>query len=114
MHLEVSKAGPGLQCRLRSGEPVSGHRPSVDALFASVASTCGSAAVGAILTGMGRDGAASLKLMRDAGARTVGQNEESCVVYGMPRVAYEMGGVEHQVSLEKIGPMILTLAEKKP
>jgi two-component system chemotaxis response regulator CheB len=62
---------------------------------------------------MGRDGAASLKLMRDAGARTVGQNEESSVVYGMPRVANEMGAVEHQVTLEKIGPMLLTLAEKK-
>ena len=112
-HLEVAKAGGGLQCRLRSGDPVSGHRPSVDALFASVASACGPAAVGVILTGMGRDGAAALKLLRDAGARTVGQNEESCVVYGMPRVANEMGAVEHQVTLEKIGPMILTLAEKK-
>ncbi|MFM8820059.1 MAG: chemotaxis response regulator protein-glutamate methylesterase [Phenylobacterium sp.] len=112
-HLEVVKAGPGLQCRLRAGDLVSGHRPSVDALFASVASACGPAAVGAILTGMGRDGAASLKLMRDAGARTVGQNEESSVVYGMPRVAHEMGGVEHQVTLDKIGPMILTLAEKR-
>ena len=112
-HLEVSRAGGGLQCRLRSGDPVSGHRPSVDALFASVVETCGPAAVGVILTGMGRDGAASLKLMREAGAHTVGQSEESCVVYGMPRVAYKMGGVEHQVTLDKIGPMVLTLAEKK-
>lgn len=112
-HLEVVKAGVGLRCRLRAGEPISGHRPSVDALFASVANACGPAAVGAILTGMGRDGAASLKAMRDAGARTVGQNEDSCVVYGMPRVAHEMGGVEHQVTLDKIGPMILTLAEKR-
>ena len=112
-HLEVVKSGPGLKCRLREGEPVSGHRPSVDVLFASVAAACGPAAVGAILTGMGRDGAASLKTMRNAGARTVGQSEESCVVYGMPRVAHEMGGVEHQVTLDKIGPMILTLAEKR-
>lgn len=112
-HLEVAKAGGGLQCRLREGEPVSGHRPSVDALFSSVASVCGPTAVGAILTGMGRDGAASLKLMRQAGARTVGQDEGSCVVYGMPRVANEMGGVEHQVPLEKIGPMLLKLAEKR-
>ena len=112
-HLEVVKSGPGLRCHLRDGEPVSGHRPSVDVLFASVAAACGPAAVGAILTGMGRDGAASLKTMRNAGARTVGQSEESCVVYGMPRVAHEMGGVEHQVTLDKIGPMILTLAEKR-
>ena len=89
-HLEVVRAG-GLRCRLRDGDLISGHRPSVDALFRSVATAAKDAAVGVILTGMGRDGAAGLKAMRDAGARTLGQNESTCVVYGMPRAAIEIG-----------------------
>ena len=110
-HLEVVRAG-GLRCRLREGEPVSGHRPSVDVLFHSVAQAAGPRAAGAILTGMGRDGAQGLKAMRDAGARTVGQDEASCVVYGMPRSAFEIGAVERQAPIEAIGPTLLTLAQK--
>ena len=94
--------------RLRAGEPVNGHRPSVDVLFESVAKL-NRPAVGAILTGMGRDGASGLLAMRQAGARTLGQDEASCVVYGMPRVAFELGGVEKQVSLSRMGPAILNL-----
>src|SRR5262249_38662814 len=74
-----------LRCRVVHGEPVSGHCPSVDVLFNSVARSAKDRAVGVILTGMGRDGAAGLMAMRRAGARTLGQDEASCVVYGMPR-----------------------------
>jgi len=111
-HLEVVRAG-GLRCRLRQADLISGHRPSVDALFHSVAHAAGPGAVGVILTGMGRDGAAGLKAMRDAGARTLGQDEATCVVYGMPRSAHEIGAVQRQVSLAEIGPAILSLCEKR-
>ncbi|PWK76251.1 chemotaxis response regulator protein-glutamate methylesterase [Aminobacter sp. AP02] len=107
-HLEVS--GPGqLRCRLRSTDTVNGHRPSVDVLFASVAKATGSKAVGAILTGMGRDGAAGLLQMRQAGANTLGQDEATSLVYGMPRVAFEIGAVERQAPLDKIAAHILAL-----
>ncbi|MDQ0456581.1 protein-glutamate O-methylesterase CheB [Rhizobium paknamense] len=96
-------------CRLVEQPPVNGHRPSVDVLFDSVAELAGRNAVGVILTGMGRDGAAGLLKMRSAGARTIGQNEKTCVVYGMPRVAYELGAVEHQLPLGSIGEEILKL-----
>lgn len=96
-------------CRLVEKEPVNGHRPSVDVLFDSVAELAGRNAVGVILTGMGRDGAFGLLKMRSAGARTVGQNEKTCVVYGMPRVAHEIGAVEQQLPLGAIGEEILKL-----
>jgi two-component system chemotaxis response regulator CheB len=111
-HLEVVRSA-GLRCRLTQGDPVSGHRPSVDVLFNSVAQAVGDKAVGAILTGMGRDGAQGLLAMRKAGARTVGQDEQSCVVYGMPRTAFELGAVEKQVSLSSIGQTILDLASAR-
>jgi two-component system chemotaxis response regulator CheB len=95
--------------RLLDKPPVNGHRPSVDVLFDSVAELAGRNAVGVILTGMGRDGAAGLLKMRHSGARTVGQNEKTCVVYGMPRVAFELGGVETQLPLNGIGEEILKL-----
>ena len=96
-------------CRLVDKPTVNGHRPSVDVLFDSVAELAGRNAVGVILTGMGRDGASGLLKMRHAGARTVGQNEKTCVVYGMPRVAYELGAVESQLPLNGIGEEILKL-----
>lgn len=107
-HLQVANASAPC-CRLLDRDPVNGHRPSVDVLFDSVAELAGRNAVGAILTGMGRDGAAGLLKMRHAGARTIGQNEKTCVVYGMPRVAYELGAVEHQLPLASIGEEILKL-----
>jgi two-component system chemotaxis response regulator CheB len=107
-HLQVSNASAPC-CRLVERAPVNGHRPSVDVLFDSVAELAGRNAVGVILTGMGRDGASGLLKMRHAGARTVGQNEKTCVVYGMPRVAYELGAVEHQLPLSSIGEEILKL-----
>ncbi|WP_275788812.1 protein-glutamate O-methylesterase CheB [Pararhizobium gei] len=105
-HLQVvNPSSPS--CRLLDREPVNGHRPSVDVLFDSVAEVAGRNAVGVILTGMGRDGASGLLKMRKAGARTFGQNEKTCVVYGMPRVAYELGAVETQLPLSSIGEEIL-------
>ena len=101
-HLRVERSSGQLKCRLSQDELASGHRPSVDVLFESVAKSVGHMAVGAILTGMGRDGARGLKLMRDAGAYTVGQSQASALVYGMPRVAFEEGAVVEQAPLEAI------------
>ena len=106
-HLEVSR-GSSPRCRLRTGDTVSGHRPSVDVLFESVA-RLDQKAVGVILTGMGRDGAQGLLHMRQAGARTLGQDEATSVVYGMPRAAHELGAVERQLPLGRIGSAILEL-----
>lgn len=101
-HLRVEKSSGQLKCRLSQDGLESGHRPSVDVLFESVAKAVGPMAVGAILTGMGRDGARGLKLMRDAGAYTVGQSQASALVYGMPRVAFEEGAVVEQAPVEQI------------
>ena len=103
-HLEVV----GGRCRLVRADPVNGHRPSVDVLFNSVA-RLGRPMTGVILTGMGKDGAKGLLTMRQAGARTLGQDEQSCVVYGMPRAAFELGAVERQLSLPRLAPAILDL-----
>ena len=97
----------GYYVTLTPGPKVSGHCPSVDALFDSVAKTAGRNAVGVILTGMGADGAKGLTDMRKAGAHTIGQDEESCVVYGMPMVAFNMGGVTEQLPLASIGDAVL-------
>lgn len=109
-HLEVVGVSQ-FRCRLSSGEAVNGHRPSVDVLFHSVAKVVGPRAVGAILTGMGRDGAQGLLAMREAGAMTVGQDEASCVVYGMPKVAYEIGAVQRQAPLERIASALLSTSK---
>lgn len=101
-HLELARSGANYTCRLHDGAPVSGHRPSVDVLFDSGAKVARENAVGVILTGMGRDGAEGLLNMRKAGAHTIGQDEASCVVYGMPKVAFECGGVERQFPITKI------------
>ncbi|MEO8114094.1 MAG: chemotaxis response regulator protein-glutamate methylesterase [Phenylobacterium sp.] len=106
-HLEVTAATGGYRCRLREGPTISGHRPSVDALFQSVAEAAGARAVGVILTGMGADGAKGLLAMREAGAKTFGQDEASCVIYGMPKVAFELGAVERQVPLTRMARAVL-------
>lgn len=111
-HLEISGSG-ALRCRLREGEPVNGHRPSVDVLFDSMVKAAGADCVGVLLTGMGRDGARGLLGIRQAGGHTLGQDEHSCVVYGMPRVAHEMGAVERQVSLERMASAILGLCNSE-
>ena len=92
---------------LTPGAKVSGHCPSVDVLFDSVAKAAGRNAIGVILTGMGADGAKGLTSMRKSGAHTIGQDEASCVVYGMPMVAYNMGGVAEQLPLTSIGEAVL-------
>lgn len=91
------------------GPRVNGHCPSVDVLFHSVAQVAGNKAVGVILTGMGNDGARGLLAMRQTGSPTLGQDELSCVVYGMPRAAYEIGGVEKQLSLSNMPTGITNL-----
>jgi two-component system chemotaxis response regulator CheB len=107
-HLEVA-GGAHPRCRLSNNERVNGHRPSVDVLFESTAKALGARAVGVILTGMGRDGASGLLSMRRAGASTLGQNEASSVVYGMPKVAFEIGAVERQLALSDMRAGILKL-----
>jgi len=109
-HMEIINAG-GLRCRLRQTDPVNGHRPSVDVLFYSVAKAIGHHALGVILTGMGRDGAAGLLSMREAGAKTIGQDEATSLVYGMPKAAFEIGAIERQMPLNKIGSEILRLTQ---
>ena len=105
-HLELVGTGAP-RCRLSDAEKVNGHRPSVDVLFHSVARVIGGNAVGVILTGMGSDGAAGLHAMRDAGADTLGQDEATSVVYGMPRAAHERGAVAQQSPLDRIADRIL-------
>ncbi|MGQ9366751.1 protein-glutamate methylesterase/protein-glutamine glutaminase [Azospirillum sp. ST 5-10] len=101
-HLTLAPAAGGFACRIDDGPPVSGHRPSVDVLFHSVAEAAGADAVGVILSGMGRDGAAGLLAMRQAGAYTIGEQESSCVVYGMPRAARDAGAVAVELPLAQI------------
>lgn len=102
LQLSVEKKGIGLAVKVGPGAKVSGHCPSVDYMFHSVAESAGKFAVGVILTGMGGDGAEGLLAMRKAGAYTIGQDKESCVVYGMPMVAFNKGAVCKQLSLTKI------------
>lgn len=106
-HLRLCKDRQGWYISSKPGEKVSGHCPSVDVMFNSVAEVAGPLAIGAILTGMGRDGADGLLKMRQAGAFTIGQDKETCVVYGMPMEAYNCGAVEVQAPLYKIADIIL-------
>ncbi len=101
-HMRLSKVRDEFTVRCYRGEKVSGHCPSVDVLFESVASVAGQNSVGIILTGMGRDGASGLLKMKKSGAFTIGQDKESSVVYGMPMVAYNIGAVVKQVALDEI------------
>jgi two-component system chemotaxis response regulator CheB len=101
-HLQIKRTAAGLYTELLATPPVNRHRPSVDVLFDSAAAVVGRSAIGVILTGMGKDGAQGLLRMRQAGARTFGQDEGSCVVYGMPREAFLIGAVEEQCPLDEI------------
>ncbi|MCI9537453.1 MAG: chemotaxis response regulator protein-glutamate methylesterase [Eubacterium sp.] len=101
-HMRVVNVGGNYQVEVVAGPKVNGHCPSVDVLFESVARVAGKDALGIILTGMGGDGAKGLLAMRQAGAKTIGQDESTCVVYGMPKVAYDLGAVEHQDKLSDI------------
>lgn len=113
-HMMLIRSGANYRVEIRDGPLVNRHRPSVDVLFRSVARVAGANAIGVIMTGMGDDGARGLKEMRDTGARTLGQDEASCVVYGMPAEAFRMGGVEREVDLAEIAPLIERLGNPDP
>jgi two-component system chemotaxis response regulator CheB len=106
-HLLVERDGAHFRCRISDQDPVNRHRPSVDVLFRSVAQAAGANAVGAILTGMGDDGALGLKEMREQGATTFAQDEASSVVWGMPGAAVEMGAASRVLPLERLAPELL-------
>lgn len=106
LQTKVVRQGNGYAVSCLPGEKVSGHRPSVDVLFTSVAEAVRQNAVGIIMTGMGRDGADGLLKMRKNGAFTIGQDRDSCVVYGMPMVAHNIGAVEVQASCENIAGVL--------
>ena len=113
LQMRVSRVGNTYTVNCFPGEKVNGHRPSVDVLFDSVAATAGADAVGIILTGMGADGAKGLLKMKQAGAYTIGQDKASCVVYGMPMAAYDMGAVAIQSSCSNISNVLLNYLGKK-
>ena len=105
--------GTELEGELAQSEPVNRHRPAVDVLFNSAVSQVGANALGVILTGMGKDGAQGLLALRKAGAWTIGQDQESCVVYGMPREAVLLGGAEDVLSLEQIAEVLMQQVRKR-
>ena len=107
-HLLVKRSGGGYVTELSKEEPVNRHRPAVDVLFRSVAPLLKGNAIGVILTGMGKDGAQGLLEMREAGAWTIGQNQESCVVYGMPREAALLGAIDEVVPLSEVSEHIMS------
>ncbi|MCX7615541.1 MAG: chemotaxis response regulator protein-glutamate methylesterase [Clostridiales bacterium] len=111
-HMQLKKTGSKFMIEVSSGEKVNGHCPSADVLFESVASEVGNKAVGVILTGMGSDGAKGLLAMRRNGAHTLGQDEQSSVVYGMPKVAFKIGAVEKQAPLSNIPDLLMALLKK--
>jgi two-component system chemotaxis response regulator CheB len=112
-HMELVRVNGSYQVVLKRAPKVNGHCPSVDVLFHSVAKVAGANALGIILTGMGADGAKGLLAMRHAGAVTIGQDESTCVVYGMPKVAYELGAVTYQEKLKDIAKRTYTVINKK-
>jgi two-component system, chemotaxis family, protein-glutamate methylesterase/glutaminase len=110
--MKMIKRGRKYMVECFKGDKVNGHRPSVDVLFNSVAEVMGSRAIGVILTGMGYDGAKGILEMKKKGAITIGQDEKSCVVYGMPRVAYDIGAVTKQIPLSSIPSVICRFVNK--
>lgn len=108
-HMTVYRSGGMYKVKLNQNEKVNGHRPAVDILFYSVAEHVGKNAYGIILTGMGADGAKGLKAMKEAGSKNIGQDKESSIVYGMPKVAYDMGAVDKQTSLNNISSSLINI-----
>jgi two-component system, chemotaxis family, protein-glutamate methylesterase/glutaminase len=113
-HMILKRNGAGHYVQVKSGPLVHHQRPAVDVLFHSVADSAGSNATGAILTGMGADGAAGLLKMKEAGARTVAQDEKSCIVFGMPKEAIRVGAAEKVVALNDIGKTVLNMVAGMP
>ncbi len=112
-HLMLARNGNHYVCELSDGPAVNRHRPSVDVLFRSAANCAGQNAVGVILTGMGKDGALGLLEMRQAGAYTFAQDEASCVVYGMPKEAFALGGVQEVLPLHSMGQRVVSYLNGK-
>ena len=108
-HLLVRRNGASYVTELNQGPPVNRHRPSVDVLFRSAANNVGSNALGVILTGMGKDGAAGMREMKQAGAYNIAQDEATCVVFGMPREAIALGSVDETLAIDRIAPRIIAL-----
>lgn len=106
-HLKVERSGAYYRCRINDEPPVNRHRPSVDVMFESVAQSVGKNALGILLTGMGKDGALGLKSIKDSGGVTIAQNEASCVVYGMPKAAVEIGATDYILNLDDIVKKII-------
>lgn len=109
-HMKVVRSGASYQVRVMTGAPVQRHRPSVDVLFNSCAENLGANAVGVILTGMGADGADGLLAMKNAGAKTIAQDEQSCVVFGMPKEAINRNAANHILPLDRIANTAIQLA----
>ena len=112
-HMVLKRSGAEYCVQIAEGPLVSRHRPSVNVLFRSVAQHAGANAVGVIMTGMGDDGAQGLLTLREAGGKTIGQNEQSCVVYGMSRVAMKIGAVERELDLTEIPQALVELGQEK-
>ena len=112
-HMLIKRIGREYVVEIKEGPLVNRHRPSVDVLFRSAARYAGPNAIGVILTGMGNDGARGMKEMHDAGAHTIGQDEQSCVVYGMPKEAFKAGGVDDVVALDKITDHLVNILTNK-
>ena len=108
-HLEIT-GDDVYRFKLLEGDRISGHRPSIDVLFKSIARNIGAHSIGVILTGMGHDGAEGLLAMCQMGAQTIGQNEATSVVYGMPKAAFKLGAVERQLPIDQIGDEIVNLS----
>ena len=111
-HMRLVKVAGAYQVECNGTDRVNGHCPSVEVLFNSVAKVAGKNAIGVILTGMGGDGAKGLLAMKNAGAQTIGQDEASCVVYGMPKVAYDIGAVQYRMTLTAIAGKVYSLLSK--
>ncbi len=112
-HLLLRRSGARWTVEPKTGPRVNFHMPSVDVMFRSVAQTAGKNSIGIIMTGMGADGAKGMKLMHDAGAYCIAQDEASCVVYGMPKAAAEFGGVNKVLSLELIASHAMRIASDR-
>ncbi|WP_395338625.1 protein-glutamate methylesterase/protein-glutamine glutaminase [Ningiella sp. W23] len=112
-HMEITRHGADYRIRLNDGPLVSGHKPAVDVMFESLAKVAGNNTVATLLTGMGKDGAKGLLTLKKAGALTMAQDEESCVVYGMPRAAVELGATSNVFPLEKMSMALTKAVEKK-
>ncbi len=111
-HMELTRSGAVYKVLLREGPLIGHHRPAVNVLFNSAAKYVGQNAVGVLLTGMGKDGATGMKAMHDAGARTIAQDEKTCIVFGMPMEAIKLGAIDHVLPINDIAGKMLALAQQ--